>query len=132
MSVWHGSSHKKKLSGGRRRAKRKKRRFERGSFATETTLGDRKIKMARRRGGNFKIRAFSELQVSVSNPVTGKTENTEIVRVIRNPANVDYDRRGVITRGTIIDTKLGHARVTSRPGQHGLINAILMSKERKG
>ncbi|UCH31186.1 MAG: 30S ribosomal protein S8e [Candidatus Bathyarchaeota archaeon] len=132
MSVWHGSSHKKKLSGGRKRIKRKKRRFERGSFPAETTLGERKIKIARRRGGNPKIRAFSELQVCVSNPATGKTEKLEIMRVIRNPANVDYDRRGVITKGTIIDTKLGHARVTSRPGQHGLINAILVSKERKG
>ena len=66
-----------------------------------------------------------------SSPTTGKTEKAEILRVIRNPANVDYDRRGVITKGTVIETKLGLARVTSRPGQQGLINAILMPKEEK-
>lgn len=132
MSVWHGNSHKKKRSGGRKRAHRKKHNFEQGSFPTETTLGERKLKTVRRRGGNLKTRAFNEKQVSISNPATGKTEKTEILRVVRNPANVDYDRRGVITKGTIIETKLGLVRVTSRPGQHGLINAILMPKEAKG
>ena len=67
--------------------------------------------------------------MSVSDPKTGKTENTEISRVVNNPANVDYDRRGVITKGTVIETKLGLARITSRPGQHGLINAILIPNE---
>jgi small subunit ribosomal protein S8e len=89
------------------------------------------LKKVRRRGGNIKIRAFNENQVGISNPVTGKTEKTDILRVVRNPANVDYDRRGVITKGTIVETKLGLARVTSRPGQHGLINAILLPKESK-
>jgi small subunit ribosomal protein S8e len=131
LSVWHGDSHKKKSSGGRKRPHRKKRRFERGSFPTETTLGERKLKTIRRQGGNLKTRALSEKQASISNPATGKTEKTEILRVMRNPANVDYDRRGVITKGTIIETKLGPARVTSRPGQHGLINTVLMPKETK-
>lgn len=131
MSVWHGDSHKKKLSGGRKRAYRKKRRFERGSFPAETTLGERKLKTVRRRGGNQKTRALTEQQASISNPSTGKTDKTEILRVVRNPANVDYNRRGVITKGTVIETKLGLARVTSRPGQHGLINATLLPKESK-
>jgi small subunit ribosomal protein S8e len=131
LSVCHGDSYKKKPSGGRKRSYRKKRRFERGSFPTETTLGERKLKTIRRQGGNLKTRAFSEKQASISNPATGKTERTEILRVVRNPANVDYDRRGVITNGTIIETKLGPARVTSRPGQYGLINAVLMPKEKK-
>jgi small subunit ribosomal protein S8e len=129
MSVWHGDTHKKKLSGGRKRAYRKKRRFERGAFPTETTRGERKLKTVRRRGGNFKTRAFSEQLVSISDPATGKTEKTEILRVVKNPANVDYDRRGVITKGTIVETKLGLAKVTSCPGQHGLINAVLTPKK---
>jgi small subunit ribosomal protein S8e len=45
---------------------------------------------------------------------------------------VDYDRRGVITKGAEIETSLGIARVTSRPGNDGVINAILISgKEEK-
>ena len=129
--MWHGDSHKKKLSGGRKVIHRKKRRFERGSFPAETTRGERKLKVVRRRGGNRKVRAYTENQASVSTPATGKTEKLEILRVVRNPANVDYDRRGVITKGTIIETERGSARVTSRPGQHGLINAVTTPKEAK-
>jgi len=129
LSVWHGDLHKKKPSGGRKRAYRMKRRFERGSFPTETTLGEPKKKIQRRRGGNIKIRLLSTNYANVSNPSTGKTEKVEILRVVKNPANVDYDRRGVITKGTIIETPLGTARITSRPGQHGIVNATLIPKE---
>jgi len=129
LSVWHGDLHKKKPSGGRKRAYRMKRRFEKGSFPTETTLGEPKKKIQRRRGGNIKIRLLSTNYANVSNPSTGKTEKVEILRVVKNPANVDYDRRGVITKGTIIETPLGTARITSRPGQHGIVNATLIPKE---
>ncbi len=129
MSVWHGSSHKRKPTGGRKRAYRKKRKFERGSFPAETTLGLRKITQHRGTGGYIKTKALTGKRVSVSDPKTGKTEYTEISRIVNNPANVDYDRRGVITKGTVIETELGLARVTSRPGQHGLINAILIPEE---
>lgn len=129
LSVWHGDLDKRKASGGRKRAYRMKRRFERGSFPAETTLGELKKKVSRRRRGNVKIRLLGATHANVSNPFTGKTEKAEILRVIRNPANVDYDRRRVITKGTIIETPLGTARVTSRPGQDGVINAILVPKE---
>jgi small subunit ribosomal protein S8e len=68
----------------------------------------------------------------VTDVKSGKTEKVEITRVVKNPANVDYDRRGVITRGAVIETSLGLARVTSRPGQHGMLNAVLVSAEKKG
>ncbi|KPV62492.1 MAG: 30S ribosomal protein S8e [Candidatus Bathyarchaeota archaeon BA1] len=128
LSVWHGDLHKRKASGGRKRAYRMKRRFERGSFPTEATLGELKRKASRRRGGNMKHRILSVTFANVSDPSTGKTEKAEIFRVVRTPANVDYDRRGVITKGAIIETPLGTARVTSRPGQNGLVNAILIPK----
>jgi len=44
---------------------------------------------------------------------------------LRNPSNRDYDRKGIITKGAIIETELGLAVVTSRPGQEGVINALL-------
>ena len=128
MSVWHGDLHKRKPSGGRKRAYRMKRRYEKGAFPTETILGEPKQKMVRRHGNNTKIRLPSTNVANVSNG-SGKTQKIEILRVVRNPANVDYDRRGVITKGTIIETPLGPARVTSRPGQDGLVNAILLPKE---
>lgn len=129
MSVWHGDLKKRKPSGGRKRSYRTKRRYERGAFSTETTQGEPKRKIERRRGGNLKIRLLSVNQANVSNPSTGKTEKVEILRVVRNPANVDYNRRGVVTKGTIIETPLGVARVTSRPGQDGIVNAVISPKE---
>ena len=129
MSVWHGDQHKKKPSGGRKKALRMKRRYEKGSFPTETTVGEPKQKTSRRRGGNAKTRLPATNQANVSDPASGKTQKVEIQRVLRNPANADYNRRGVITKGTIIETTLGQARVTSRPGQDGLVNAILVPKE---
>ena len=129
MSVTHGDLHKKKASGGRKRAFRMKRRYEKGAFPTETTLGEPRTKIDRKRGANTKIRLQNTNQANVSDPTTNKTTKTEITRVIHNPANVDYNRRGVITKGTVIETPLGQARVTSRPGQHGLVNAILIPKE---
>jgi len=128
MSPWHSELHKRKPTGGKRRAYRKKRRFERGSFPTETVVDEPKIKVDRRRGGNLKIRLISTNWVSVSIPETGETKKVEITRVIRNPANLDYDRRNVITKGTILETPLGRARVTSRPGQSGVLNAVLISR----
>jgi small subunit ribosomal protein S8e len=132
MSVWHGDQYKKKLSGGRKRAYRGKRKFEQGSFPVETTLGEPKRKIARGRGRNLKIKVLSDKYACVTDPKSGKTEKVEIARVVKNPANIDYDRRGVITKGVVIETPLGLARVTSRPGQDGIINAVLVREEEKG
>jgi small subunit ribosomal protein S8e len=129
MSVWHGDLHKRKPTGGKRKPYRGKRKFEQGSFPTETVIGESKRKVERRRGGNLKVRVLSEKYACVTDRKTGKTQKAEIIRVVKNPANVDYDRRGVITKGTIIETSLGLARVTSRPGQNGVINAVLIGEE---
>ncbi|MEM1553260.1 MAG: 30S ribosomal protein S8e [Candidatus Bathyarchaeia archaeon] len=129
MSVWHGDLHKRKPTGGKRRPYRGKRKFEQGSFPVETVLGEPKRKVERGRGGNIKVKVLSEKYACVTDLKTGKTEKAEILRVVKNPANVDYDRRGVITKGAIIETSLGLARVTSRPGQNGVINAILIGEE---
>jgi len=129
MSVWHGNLHKRKPTGGKKRAYRSKRKFEQGSFPVETIIGEPKRKIERGRGSNIKIKVLSEKYACVTDLKTGKTEKAEILRVVKNPANVDYDRRGVITKGAIIETSLGLARVTSRPGQNGVINAVLIGEE---
>jgi len=129
VSVSHGDLYKKKPSGGRRIAYRKKRKFEKGTFPAETTLGELKRKMERGRGAIVKTKVLTEKFACVTDTKTGKTEKVEITRVVRNPANIDYDRRGVITKGAVIETSLGLARITSRPGQHGILNAVLVSEK---
>ncbi|MEM1515560.1 MAG: 30S ribosomal protein S8e [Candidatus Bathyarchaeia archaeon] len=128
MSVWHGDMHKKKPTGGKRKPYRGKRKYEMGSFPTETVLGEHKVKLSRRRGDNIKVRLVSAKWVNVSDPKTGETKKVEILRVVKNPANIEYDRRGVITRGSLLETPLGIVKVTSRPGQDGILNAVLVEK----
>ena len=126
MPQWHGNLHKRKKSGGKKHIFRGKRAFEMGSDPAETIVGDTRISKKRGRGNNLKLRALSVNTVNVTDPATGKSQKTEIRSVVKNPANVDYQRRGVITKGAVVDTPLGQALVTSRPGQHGIINAVLI------
>ena len=129
MSVWHGGSRKRKLTGGRKRANRSKKNYEAGGFPAETILGEPRARTVKGQGGKTKVKALSAKYASVTDPKSEKTEKTEILRVVKNRANVDYDRRGVITKGAEIETSLGPARVTSRPGNDGVINAVLLSSK---
>ncbi|MHA1238344.1 MAG: 30S ribosomal protein S8e [Candidatus Odinarchaeia archaeon] len=126
MARWQGRSARKP-SGGRLRPYRGKRLYELGREPTETVLGEPKLKFVRVRGGGKKLRLVSTNYANVVDPKTGKVQKVEIESVEDNVASVDYKRRGVITKGAIIKTKLGLARVTSRPGQHGIVNAVLIS-----
>ncbi len=126
----HSSLRKRKLTGGKKRAYRTKKKYEAGGYPAETVMGEPKRKVSRTLGGNSKVKALTEKFASVTNPQTGATQKTEIVRVVRNGANVDYNRRGVITKGAEIETTLGLAKVTSRPGNDGIINAVLIGKEK--
>jgi len=126
----HSSLRKRKLTGGKKRVYRAKKKYEAGGYPAETVLGESKRKRSRCLGGNMKVKVLTEKFASVTDPKSGKTEKAEIVRVVRNRANVDYNRRGVMTKGAEIETSLGLARITSRPGGDGLINAILIGKEK--
>lgn len=124
------SQRKRKLTGGKKRAQRTKKLFEAGGYPAETIIGEPKRKMSKGVGGNVKTKVLTEKYASVTDPKTGKTQKTQITRVVKNQANVDYNRRGVITKGAEIETELGLAKVTSRPGNDGIINAILITKEK--
>jgi small subunit ribosomal protein S8e len=128
MSVWHGAMRKRKSTGGKKRAYREKKKYEAGGFPAETVLGEPKRKFSRTCAHISKV--LTDKFASVTDPKTGTTEKAEIVRVVRNIANVDYNRRGVITKGAEIETSLGLAKVTSRPGNDGVINAVLIGKEK--
>jgi small subunit ribosomal protein S8e len=131
MPQWHGDLHKRKKSGGKKHIFRGKRAFEMGSDAAETIVGETRVTRERGRGGKPKLRALAVNTVNVTDPATGKSQKTEIRGVVKNPANVDYQRRGVITKGAVLDTPLGQAIVTSRPGQHGVVNAVLLQGTEK-
>jgi len=117
---------KKKLTGGKRRPNRSRRAYEADDYPFEPVLGETVRSPKRTRGGTitFGLRAVAEANVYDSS--SGKTVKTKIVRVTENHANREYERRGVITKGATIETELGKAKVTSRPSDDGVVNAVLM------
>lgn len=126
----HSSLRKRKLTGGKKRVYRTKKKYEAGGYPAETVLGEPRRKSTRGLGANSKVKVLADKFASVTDPATGKTQKTEITRVVKNGANVDYNRRGVMTKGAEIETPLGLAKVTSRPGSDGIINAVLISKQK--
>ncbi|RLI95711.1 MAG: 30S ribosomal protein S8e, partial [Candidatus Aenigmatarchaeota archaeon] len=56
------------------------------------------------------------------------TKKVKILDVLENPANPQLVRSKIVTKGCIIKTELGNAKVTSRPSQHGIVNAVLIKK----
>lgn len=123
MPLWQGKS-KRYPSGARRKSSRKHRKYERGSQSTETVLSEQKLRKKRTRGGNQKFRLLAASHANITDTRTGKSEKAKIIQVLENPSDVDLDRRGIVTKGTIIETEKGKARVISRPGQNGVVDAI--------
>jgi small subunit ribosomal protein S8e len=121
--IFQGRSRTKR-TGGRRRPIRKKRKHEIGRAPTETRVGDTKLKTIETMGGNTKIRA---IRTDTANVATDDgVVNTTIESVVENDANPNYVRRNIVTKGAVVATSEGEARVTSRPGQDGQINAVLV------
>jgi small subunit ribosomal protein S8e len=126
--AWHDTLTKRKQTGGKRRAYRSKRIFDQGRHPVETTLGEEKLKTVKGRSAKEKTKIVKTNVVNVADPSTGKTERLEILDVVSNPAKADYNRRGVITKGTIIRTEKGLAKIVSRPGQDGALTAVVQEE----
>jgi small subunit ribosomal protein S8e len=128
MAIWQGRSLKKP-SGGRIVLARKKRKRELGREPANTRVTEEfeKRKIIKTYGGNRKVRLVEALYANVFEG--GKGRKVKILNVIENPANRQYARRNIITRGAIIETEIGKAVVTSRPGQDGVVNAVLLKEE---
>ncbi|MFX1590798.1 MAG: 30S ribosomal protein S8e, partial [Promethearchaeota archaeon] len=101
-----------------------KRELERPPI--ETKIGTHKKKMQRIMGGNQKLKLFSTDYINVTDLNTNKTSKVKILRFESNLASKDYNRRHILTKGAIVETELGKAKITSRPGQHGVLNAVLI------
>ena len=127
MALWQGNSRRSK-TGRRIRYHRGKRKFEIGREELHTIIAPTRVKKIRTRGRNLKIRAKTINIAYVTDPKENKTTKTEIISVVDNPANIHYVRRNIITKGAIIETPLGKAKVTSRPGQVGTVNAVLVTE----
>jgi len=114
-----------KISGGRRVALRSRRKFEINRYPNEPVAGEQKTATRKVRGKNLKTALVSAEFVNLV-LADSKVKKTKIIRVLENPTNNDYQRRGVITKGAIIETEDGKCKIVSRPGQDGAVNGILV------
>jgi small subunit ribosomal protein S8e len=126
MAIWQGRP-KRKPSGGRLRAARKKRRFEIGREKQFTNLGKRKVKMYRVKGRNSKARLLMADMANVVDPKTQVIKKVKILTVKTNPSNPNYVQRNIMTKGATVMTDIGEAVITSRCGQDGVVNAMLLN-----
>ncbi len=115
----------RKFTGGRKVAMRDRRKFEIDRYPNEAVMGSMEIVSRRIRGNNVKNALKTAEFANVVDPISKKVARARILQVTKNSANKDYERRGVITKGALLETESGTARVVSRPGQDGTVNAIL-------
>ncbi|MBT6774638.1 30S ribosomal protein S8e [Candidatus Woesearchaeota archaeon] len=117
---------KRKTSGGRYKSVQSKKKSELAGFPAMTKLSaTQKVKSVRVIGGNKKLKILANNQINVTDK-KGKTSKTEMVNVTENPANPNLVRRNILTKGTVVETTLGKAKITSRPGQEGTVNGKLL------
>ena len=114
----------RKVSGSKYLTSRKKKLSELGGISAETHIGSTKVKSKRVRGGNIKSQLLKTDVVFVSK--NGKIVKLKIEGVEENPANINYTRRNIITKGAIVKTEKGNVKITSRPGQSAQMNGIFI------
>lgn len=116
----------KKTTGGRYHAARKKKKYELPGIPRIVKLRTKKVKLIRGMGGSKKKVLLSCDMANVMDPKTKKTKKAKITNVSETKANRFLARQNILIKGAIIETELGKAKITSRPGQEGAINAILI------
>ena len=116
--------HTSKITGGRRHVLRSRRKYEIDRFPNEALIGDQITITRKVRGKNIKtsIKTIDSVNLAIDS----KIKRVKIIKVLENATNNDYQRRGVISKGAILETEEGKCRVVSRPGQHGTVNAIFV------
>ena len=123
-TTWHLRS-KKKTTGGKLSALKKKKKTDRGMHFLETRIGKRQVRAKKARGGGTKLKLVSAEKINVSDQ-KGKVKRVKLVSVKENDANPHYIRRNILTKGAIVETEAGLAKITSRPGQDGMVNAVMV------
>ena len=123
--MWHLRSGRK-ITGGKLRKNTKKKKIHRGSKFLETLVSKRKAKIVDTRSNTKKIKLLSEDMANVADRKTGKIKKVKILSVKESQTTPHYVRRNILTKGEVIETEAGLAKITSRPGQAGVVNAVLI------
>lgn len=130
MVEWKKVSRRKATGGINNavNAKTKSLSEKGGKFAKTTVSKVDKRYKSRTVGGNEKLKASHAITIVVSQG--NKATKGKILDVTENPANKHYVRQKIITKGAILkvdlDGKETKVKVTSRPGQDGLVSGVIV------
>jgi small subunit ribosomal protein S8e len=117
-----------KPTGGLKGKYRKKRKYELGSPPTKTVMSsEEERKIERGRGGNFKVKLKKATYVNVA-LTDGSTKRVRILDVVETPENPQNSKFKIISKGSVVKTELGLVKITSRPGQDGVLNGVIVQK----
>ncbi|MBW2991278.1 30S ribosomal protein S8e [Candidatus Woesearchaeota archaeon] len=125
MVIIQGKS-KRKSTGARYKSTRTKRLHQKGSLPAHTRIGKRDARTSRVNAGGSKTRLLFADKVNLFDPSTRKHSIEDIKNVVESPANRHFVRRNILTKGAVVETSKGRARITGRPGQEGMVNAVLI------
>jgi len=121
------SKSRRKPSGARYKSKIiKKRQHLIGRNPAMTKVGKLKIQKIRARSNGRKLRLLNVEKVNLYDSKTKKFSVETIKSVVDSPSDKNFIRRNILTKGTIIATSKGNAKVTNRPGQDGIVSAVLI------
>ena len=102
---------KRKFTGKKYKTFHKKRKRELERPSIETEIGQEKKKKQRTMGGNHKLKLFSTSYINVTDLKSNKTSKVKILKFDSNESSKDLNRRHIITKGAIVDTEVGKAKV---------------------
>ncbi|MEM3362019.1 MAG: 30S ribosomal protein S8e [Candidatus Anstonellaceae archaeon] len=97
-----------------------------GNPPTHTKIGEKEIKkIIKGRGNTIKIKLKTILWANVKDK-DGQIKKVKIKKVLQTPDNRHFTRQNILTKGGIIETEIGKAKITNRVGQDGVVNAIVI------
>ena len=132
MTQWHTKSKRKKTGGNRTAARRCDKLLAwKGGDAAGTIVSEESERRKSRvvKGSVVKVKQHMAKFATVTEKGQKKAMKAEILSVEENAANRLFTRRNIITKGATIKVKVDGkeqtAKVTSRPGQDGVVQAVL-------
>lgn len=118
----------RKITGGKYKIFSKKKKYALRGIPRKVKLRTPRSKIIRGMGGNKRTVLLSSDVANVFDPKTKKAKKVKIKNVLETPADKFLARQNILLKSGIIETELGKAKITNRPGQEGQINAILIKE----
>jgi small subunit ribosomal protein S8e len=118
----------RKISGGKYKKFSKKKKYALPGNERKPKLGDRKEKLVRGLGGNYRQTLLAENFANVTDPKTKQSKKVKILNVLATPSNRFLARQNILVKSALIETEIGKAKITNRPSQEGMVQAILVKE----